>query len=114
MFYSKEANGFFPAEMKDSYIAAGTWPADAVEITVEEHAALLAGQTAGQCIAADSKGKPKLIDRPPLSARDQALAGIIALETTITPRRLREAIIGSDNGWLAGVNQQIAALRTQL
>lgn len=39
------------------------------------------------------------------------LAQIIALEATVTQRRLREAMLGVDNGWLAALNSQIAALR---
>jgi hypothetical protein len=36
------------------------------------------------------------------------------LEKTITDRRLREAILGVDNGWLQNVNSEITNLRTQL
>lgn len=43
-----------------------------------------------------------------------ALAQIADLEATITPRRVREALLGVDNGWLAGVDAQIAALRASL
>lgn len=39
---------------------------------------------------------------------------ITSLESTITDRRYREAILGIDNGWLANVDAQIAALRAQL
>jgi hypothetical protein len=39
-------------------------PADAVEITADEHAALLAGQSAGQMIGTDQAGKSVLQDRP--------------------------------------------------
>lgn len=39
---------------------------------------------------------------------------IAALEATITPRRTREAILGTDNGWLADVELQIGQLRQQL
>lgn len=42
------------------------------------------------------------------------LAQISALEGTVTQRRLREAMLGTDGGWLAGVNTQIATLRTTL
>ena len=42
------------------------------------------------------------------------LSQIAKLEATITPRRQREAILGTDNGWLAGIEAQIAALRAQL
>lgn len=39
---------------------------------------------------------------------------IAELESTITERRYREAILGIDNGWLKNINDQIAALRSKL
>lgn len=39
---------------------------------------------------------------------------IVDIESTITPRRLREAVLGIDSGWLAGINQQLSDLRVQL
>ena len=39
---------------------------------------------------------------------------IAALEATITPRRTREAILGTDNNWLADIELQIQELRGQL
>jgi len=39
---------------------------------------------------------------------------ITMLESSITDRRQREAILGIDNGWLAAKNAEIAALRAQL
>ena len=48
-------------------------------------------------------------------AQEQVLKQqIAALEATISERRKREAILGTDNGWLAGVDAQIATLRAQL
>ena len=47
------------------------------------------------------------------SQRLTVLKEISALEAAVTPRRVREAVLG-DNGWLAGVNSQIAALRGSL
>ena len=44
----------------------------------------------------------------------QIRADIAALEATITPRRTREAILGTDNGWLAEQEAASALLRTQL
>lgn len=46
--------------------------------------------------------------------RRDALSQIKALESTITDRRLREAMLGIDYGWLANVNMQIVNLRGQL
>lgn len=42
-------------------------PAVAVEITAEEHAALLAGQAAGKLIVANAAGRPELQDPPALT-----------------------------------------------
>lgn len=39
---------------------------------------------------------------------------IADFEATITSRRTRDAILGTDHGWLANVEAQIAALRSQL
>lgn len=49
-------------------------PLDAVEITAEAHAALLAGQATGKAIAADAQGRPVLQDRPPLPFAQAKLA----------------------------------------
>ena len=36
MYYSKTTNGFYPAEMRQDYEKAGTWPDDAIELTEQE------------------------------------------------------------------------------
>jgi|GEM_PF-5139079 len=42
------------------------------------------------------------------------LAEIATMESSVSERRLREAVLGTDNGWLKNINDQIAALRSQL
>jgi hypothetical protein len=42
------------------------------------------------------------------------LQQIAILETTITPRRMREAMLGTDNGWMLALDAQIAMLRERL
>lgn len=39
---------------------------------------------------------------------------IALLESRMTFRRLRESVLGTDNGWLENLDSQIAALRAQL
>ncbi len=39
---------------------------------------------------------------------------IFELENTVTFRRLREAILGTDGGWLHALDQEIAMLRASL
>ena len=60
MYYSKSTGGFY-----DRAIHGDNIPADAVEITPEQHAALLHGQSEGKQIAADENGYPILQDPPP-------------------------------------------------
>ena len=58
-YYSKSTGGFY-----DSTIHT-TWPEDAVWITDEQHAALLAGQSSGQVIMPGEDGKPVLASKAP-------------------------------------------------
>lgn len=60
MFYAKSTNGFY-----DEAIHGDNIPTDAVEITTEEHATLLEGQSQGKLIQADANGRPVLVDPPP-------------------------------------------------
>ena len=51
---------------------------------------------------------------PTPSANDRIREEITILEASVTARRVREAVLGIDNGWLKNLNDQIAALRTKL
>ena len=59
MYYSKSTRGFYDATIHTEV------PADAVEITAEYHAALLAGQSNGKLINFDKDGYPFLADPAP-------------------------------------------------
>lgn len=59
MFFSAQTVGFY-----NSAIHGDNMPADVVEITAEEHAVMLAGQSSGKVIAADADGRPVLQDPP--------------------------------------------------
>ncbi len=65
MFYSKSTRGFY-----DTAIHGNAIPADAVEITAAEHAALLAAQSSGKVIQADKDGKPVAVDPPKPTVSD--------------------------------------------
>ena len=60
MIYSKSTGGFYTREIHGDNI-----PADAVEITEAEHAALIEGQSQGKRIVADESGRPILKGPPP-------------------------------------------------
>ncbi len=66
MFTSKSTRGFYDAEIHTSM------PDDVVEISVENHAELLAGQSEGKVITWGDDGYPVLVDPPPLTADEMA------------------------------------------
>lgn len=108
-FYSPNTGGFYCED-----VHGDAMPLDVVEVSADEHAALMAGQAIGKAIQANDQGLPVLVDAPAPSAADQIRTSILVLEESVTHRRMREAILGIDNGWLLDVNSQIAALRAQL
>lgn len=63
MLYSKSTGGFY-----DQAIHGDNIPADAVEITCEQHCALLEGQSQGKVIVCNEQGHPCLADPEPPSA----------------------------------------------
>lgn len=105
MKYSKSTGGFY-----SEAIHTEGMPPDVVEVSEADYLALLAGQAEGKVIRPSSKGAPLLAAPSPPSATSQ----ILAIEATITNRRLREALLGTDGGWLKSADDQIAALRASL
>lgn len=70
IFFAASTSGFYSEE-----IHGGAIPEDAVEITVEEHAALLSGQASGKLIACGADGRPALVDpAPPTNEELAAMA----------------------------------------
>lgn len=78
MHYSPSTGGFYTRDIHGENI-----PDDAVEVTKSEHAALLAGQSAGKRIAARSDGRPELQD-PPAPTFD----ALVAANTAAIQREL--------------------------
>ena len=69
-------------------------PQGSIQITDEEYATLSA---------------------PPEPTQAQlVLAQIATLEASVTDRRIREAVLGIDNGWLKSLNDNVATLRASL
>ncbi|WP_229038570.1 tail fiber assembly protein [Salmonella enterica] len=108
--YDAKTNGFYPVLLKESYELAGTWPKAGVEVTEEEHKALMDGQSTGKVVSADSEGKPVLadieIDYVALATaeRDRRMAAVTA--------RINELVEAQDDGDITDAEQQeLAALR---
>ena len=105
IWYNASTNSFY-----DDEIVAP--PPTAIEITAALRDSLIAQQSAGKVIQADANGQPISTSTAPrvLTIEQQ----ILALEATMTPRRIREAANGTDNGWMKNLDAQITALRAQL
>lgn len=93
IFYSASTNGFY-----DSAIHGDAIPAGAVQITAEQHEALLTAQSQGKRIRPDGSGHPEAIDPPP--------AGI-TVPVFVSPRQAKLALL--QHGLLDQVEAAIAA-----
>lgn len=49
-----------------------------------------------------------------IAVKNAILSQIYAIESSITSRRMREAMLGTDKGWLAAADEKIAELRKTL
>lgn len=89
IFYSANAGGFYDSEIHGNAI-----PADAVEISEDQHKGLLAGQASGMRIVAGVGGVPALADPPPPTTEQ-----VIASYTASVQRHLDETAkaLGYDN-----------------
>lgn len=111
MYYSKSTGGFYSVEIHGENI-----PADAVEITAEEHAALLAGQSIGKRIVADLDGRPMLADPPPPTP-EQVKAirrAEIKAELTLIDAKSTRPLREGDTARIAALEAQAALLRSEL
>lgn len=62
--YSASKNAFYSHEWKEDYDAAGTWPADAVDVSDDVWKEYSSEPPAGKVRASDSSGMPVWIDKP--------------------------------------------------
>lgn len=75
-YFSAQRLNFLPAAWKKTYESAGTWPADAVEVTDEEWQTYGGDPPAGMRRGADESGRPCWVDLPAPSLDDLAAAAI--------------------------------------
>ena len=119
-YYSPSTRGFYVEDVTPVI------PPDAAAITEAEYGELLAGQTAGGAIVF-ADGRPSLSRPTAARTRNAEIAAqIAALEATVTPRTLQEAVtnstavgLGPDKSltaaaYVASIRAQVTALRARL
>lgn len=84
MFYAKSTGGFY-----DEAIHGDNIPADAVEITTNYHADLIAAQSAGQRIEADLNGYPVAVNPPAPTLAEAQSAALAAIDSAAGVARAR-------------------------
>lgn len=73
IFFSETARGFYPSNLKLSYQAIGSWPADAVQLTALERDKYWKKQPpAGKKLGADASGRPLWVGLQPPTTEQQA------------------------------------------
>lgn len=82
-FYSPTTGGFYDDALRAAYDDAGTWPADAVELSDDDAATLLRGQhSEGMTISIDG-GVPVLVDRPAPTVKELTAANVAAISVAM-------------------------------
>lgn len=84
MYYAQSTGGFY-----DVAIHGAAIPADAVEITTEEHVALLQGQAAGKRVVATENGRPVLQDQPIPALAHIKAAALTSIDSAAGAARAR-------------------------
>lgn len=112
LYYSKATGGFYDSEIH------GIFPDDAIEISREEHTALMEAQAAGRRIAADEAGRPAAVAPPaPTPEQMQArLSGAVqarldAVALTWGYDDIRSAVTYADEPAVAQFQAEGQALR---
>lgn len=95
-YFSKTTGCFYPADMQATYIAAGTWPADAVAVSDAVFSAMMARPT-NKIIAADVNGLPVLTD-PAGPTLAQAQAAQMAMVSAACQAAITAGIASSALG----------------
>lgn len=66
-YFSPAENAFYATELKESYVSAGSWPTDAIEVQESLYLEFVAEPPAGKYRGVNNSGMPCWLDIPPLS-----------------------------------------------
>lgn len=83
-YYSASTGGFYPSDFKSDYLASGTWPIDATEVTEDAYNSFMEAQKNGLMIVPGDNGYPMVISHPlpPLAELQDRIWGKIKEKRT--------------------------------
>lgn len=87
--YAKSTGGFYDPRDRALYEAAGTWPADAVEIDDDLYAQVVTFRPPGKLVVPDANGLPMLADPPAPSLADLRVSALATIDTAAGTARSR-------------------------
>lgn len=94
MYYSPSRSAFYPKGMRASYIASGSWPDDALEITKEEWQTYSQPPPSGMQRGADDNGRPTWVETPPEPADQRRARQLTRIDIAAGAARLRYVSAG--------------------
>lgn len=109
MRFSQSTQAFYPEDI--TYPAL---PADVVTVTHAEWQAAIAREPHDTLSIVSGALVVTAGTAPALTNNQVVLSKIAAMESSVTQRRIREAILGIDGGWLKNIDAQIAIERKSL
>ena len=114
MFYSPSKSSCFLPDLESRYKDSNSWPSDLVSVSDSDYKQFFADLPPTGKVRSYSNNAfvwVDIITDTNQSVYDQ----ITELESTVTPRRVREALLSSAGSeWLSSVDSQIEVLRAQL
>ncbi|KZQ18686.1 tail fiber assembly protein [Enterobacter roggenkampii] len=103
--YSAKNNAFYPVDMKEDYVAAGSWPDDGVDVSKEIFLEFAGISPAGKERGVGEDGMPVWVDIPPTPSSVLRRAALATLSSVY-----QDDIEKLNRAWLAaavndGVNE---------
>lgn len=89
MHYSASTNTCYAAEFRADYEASGTWPADAVEITLDLYRAVVSNRPVNKIMVPGPDGLPMLADPPAPTLAEAQSAALAAIDSAAGAARAR-------------------------
>ncbi|WP_225381555.1 tail fiber assembly protein, partial [Escherichia coli] len=71
-YFSPSENAFYAGELKESYIAADSWPSDALEVDESLYLEFIDKPPEGKYRGVDNAGMPCWLEIPPPTAEEMA------------------------------------------